>query len=617
MNTKNKFACVVISQFLCFAFATGQTDPWKCVNGNGFGDIKNIACSQFFNFKGNIYTSTQRSTGNPPGQIWYSTSGDTNTWTKITSYSPPLGNSDLSIFCGGITDSSGGIAFISTLNRITGTALYRSTDGISWTMINSNGFGIPGNYRTSPTITVFQDSLYAATWNNNGAQIWRCHSANTTPSNWKKVLDFSITDTMVKDLTYLMVWNGKIYVTTNGNSTAGGELYESSNGSVWSKNTGVGNGFGTPQNNLIASMIEFNNELYAGTLNQIGGGQLWKTTNGVLWTQVTGNAFGQGSVIRELKRMAVAGGYLWVSGNPSAGNSDEVWKSPNGATFTQSNVNGFGDPNNASFPMLGTFNNYTYYGGQNTVSGGQIWRTCVTPVAGFNPTASTFCQGSIITFTNSTLYGNTYQWSNNSISFSALQNATLTLNNPGVNSIMLHAYTGTCHDSLAQSFTVTALPSFSVATVNASCPLCSNGQATASGLSGSTPFQYSWDNGTYSTATSASNLATGSHTLCVKDANSCISCSTFSIGATNGIANFNAPGSCSLFPNPSQGNLFFSGNPAEQYSISVYNMNGELLSAQEIQGNSHLDLQALANGIYYITLYKDNLAARMRIVILK
>ena len=431
-----------------------QTDPWKCINTNGFGDVKNIACSQFFTFKGNLFTSTQRQTGNPPAQVWYSATGDSATWTKVTSYSPALSNADISIFCGGTTDTSGGITFISTLNLITGTAMYSSTNGISWAKINTNGFGSSANYRTSPTIVVFKDSLYAATWNNSGAQIWRCHSTNTSVSGWTKVIDFATVDTVIKDMTYLYVWNGSLYAATNGNSTSGCRLYQTTNGSAWAKNTGVGNGFGTPQNNVIASLINYQGFLYAGTLNQSTGAQLWRTPDGITWTQITANAFGQGTIIRELKRMTIAGGILFVSGNPSTGNSDEVWKSSNGLTFAQSNINGFGDVNNASFPILGTYNDNVYYGGENTITGGQIWRTCVNPVAGFKLSATTACQGSTLTFTDTSLYAHAYIWKVNGVNYSTAVDTAKTFGAAGNYTITLVANNGVCSNTYSTTVTI-------------------------------------------------------------------------------------------------------------------------------------------------------------------
>ena len=180
MNLKIRSALHILYFIFCSATIFAQADTWKCVNANGFADINNIACSQFFTFKGNIFTSTQRKQGTPPAQVWHSSTGDSSSWTKVTSYAPALSNFDISIFSGGTTDSSGGIAFISTLNFISGTAVYRSTNGTAWTKINNNGFGSTANFRTSPTIVVFKDSLYCATWNNSGGQIWRGQSNNTS-----------------------------------------------------------------------------------------------------------------------------------------------------------------------------------------------------------------------------------------------------------------------------------------------------------------------------------------------------------------------------------------------------------------------------------------------------
>jgi len=452
MKIKLFFFLFLFAQFSLDLFA--QTDPWECITNNGFGDTKNIACSKFLTFKGKIFTTTQRKKGNPPGQLWYSTTGDSLSWNKVTSFSPNFSNSDLNIFCGGTTDTSGGIAFISTVNVPLGTAVYRSTNGTNWTKINNNGFGVTANYRTSPTIVVYKDSLYAATWNNNAAQIWRCLSTNTSAANWQKVIDFSAIDTIVKNITYLYIWNGTLYAAMGGNITHGGNLYQTTNGSVWTKNTGVGNGFGSSGNGTIASLIAFNGYLYAGTNNLLTGGQLWKTSDGNLWTQVTADAFGQGTSIYELKRMAVAGGYLWVTGNPSSGNSDKIWKSKDGINFTQSNINGFGNSNNSGFPVLGDYNDNIYYGGLDSITGGQIWRTCITPVASFNSVDTNICQGTTLNFVNTSSYAHSYIWQINGVNYSAGIDTSIIFNTAGKYTITLLSNNGICTKDTSINITV-------------------------------------------------------------------------------------------------------------------------------------------------------------------
>lgn len=63
----------------------------------------------------------------------------------------------------------------------------------------------------------------------------------------------------------------KIILGTDGTSA---HLYETGDGTSWSLNSGVGNGFGVTTNKNIASLAEFNGYLYASTFNSSTGGQL-------------------------------------------------------------------------------------------------------------------------------------------------------------------------------------------------------------------------------------------------------------------------------------------------------------------------------------------------------
>jgi Ig-like domain CHU_C associated/Concanavalin A-like lectin/glucanases superfamily/RHS Repeat len=64
-----------------------------------------------------------------------------------------------------------------------------------------------------------------------------------------------------------------------------------------------------------------------------------------------------------------------------------------------------------------------------------------------------------------------------------------------------------------------------------------NGSAIISGITGgTTPFTYKWDNGTFGSNTTQGSLASGSHTIIIKDANGCTATQTFTIGSSTAIS---------------------------------------------------------------------------------
>ena len=381
------FIVFVVAQVSLFA----QSDDWQRVIGNGFGDKNNVQVAEFHVFKGQVYAGTSRSLG--PAQLWRTSDGQN--WNRIaaTSFSPSLQATE----AGGIisfADSGGSSPQFLYAGTIAAQgssgAIYRSTDGSSWTQINGSGSGwvATGNIGIGPNMVVKGGFLYAGTLSSTSAQIWRTPEGD--PSRWEKVLDASTLDTNTNGITYLYVFNGVIYAATgcveaDNTVCIGGtaHLYSSATGDAgtWVKNRGVGDGFGDKGTIAIASMIDFNGFLYVSTHNNFRGGELWRSSDAVTWTKIPASAGGFGNPLNtELHNLRVAQGQLWVTTISTAPTLFPVFRSSDGVNFVQSNVSGFGDPNNTSSKpnYIGTtigFGNFIYWGGANPVTGAQVWRT--------------------------------------------------------------------------------------------------------------------------------------------------------------------------------------------------------------------------------------------------
>jgi len=136
--------------------------------------------------------------------------------------------------------------------------------------------------------------------------------------------------------------------------------------------------------------------------------------------------------------------------------------------------------------------------------------------------------------------------------------------------------------------------SFSVTTTNASCG-SSNGTSTVSAIVGGTPtYSFSFDGGAFGTSSSATGLSAGTHTVVVKDANTCTIIATYNVlsnaaptaaltSSLNILCNGSSTGSLAVTPSggtapftytltaPAQTNTTgsFTGLPAGTFSITV------------------------------------------------
>ncbi|MBI2886961.1 MAG: hypothetical protein HYY02_07110 [Chloroflexi bacterium] len=262
--------------------------------------------------------------------------------------------------------------------------LYRSADGIAWARINdpTNGWVAGKNYGVNPMVV--GEKLYVGTFNLEGAQVWR------TPYDgeaWEKVLDFAAIDSTVRLVTYIWSWRGTIYVGTWDGVQAiervlpqGAHIYTSSSGDpgTWTKNAGVGDGFGDRENRNIAQMVDFEGFLYASTSNRQGG-QLWRSQDGQAWQRVVDGGFGN-PLNNELHSLRVINGQLWVATLALQPHSTEVWRSNDGSSFLRSNEPGWGIPENRGNAGIAVqFGDFVFAATPNATTGGQLWRAVPPP----------------------------------------------------------------------------------------------------------------------------------------------------------------------------------------------------------------------------------------------
>jgi hypothetical protein len=173
-------------------------------------------------------------------------------------------------------------------------------------------------------------------------------------------------------------------------------------------------------------------------------------------------------------------------------------------------------------------------------------------------------------------------------------------------------YTVTVTDANAcvstSSFTVTQPPQLQVlvAPQSASCSSCCDGYIVSTAFGGTPPYAYAWSNG--QTTPTDQSLCPGTYTLCVTDANGCVTCDTTVVNFATGINNQSANGNLDLFPNPATNFVTVKETVSNSVSsvISITNVLGETVFTKSISGtaelNESINISGFDSGIYFISV---------------
>jgi sugar lactone lactonase YvrE len=273
--------------------------------------------------------------------------------------------------------SFNGMLYAGTDNPNTGAQLWRNSADTAgqWGALTTNGFGDPNNGGIDHLLA-FNGQLYAGTWNWNettnsslGGQVWR--SANGT--DWTRVVNNGFGDVNNGEVVRFAVFGGQLYAGTWSYSpTRGAEIWRSATGDAGSWSRVVANGFGDSKNEAIISMAVFNGQLYAGVINSVTGGQIWRSADGVTWSPANAAGFGFSSnwVVSAL---AAFDGYLYASTRDGG----QVWRCQacDGSDWQRMVNAGFGNPASNRASALEEAGGALFFVIGNYATGLEVWRT--------------------------------------------------------------------------------------------------------------------------------------------------------------------------------------------------------------------------------------------------
>ncbi len=177
---------------------------WEQVNTNGFGDPLFNGAEDLVIFENALYVTNDYNGAS--GHIWRSTNG--TSWTQVFPIGSGSTNSALPSMA-----AFDGYLYTGTYRAFDGAEVWRSPDGTNWKKVASGGFSDDRNGEVS-ALTVFGAALYASTVNSpahglpiSGTEIWR----TTDGVTWTQVNADGFGDAINRETTTTTVFDGALY----------------------------------------------------------------------------------------------------------------------------------------------------------------------------------------------------------------------------------------------------------------------------------------------------------------------------------------------------------------------------------------------------------------------
>lgn len=378
-----------VRQFFSVRTDGPNAPGWIQSNLDGFGSPQNAIVTALASFGGQLYAGTYNTSGNG-AQLWRKGTGGGWNAAMTDGFGDPANNWGINH----LIEFKGNL-YASTwrwTSQPNGGQIWRSSDGLSWTRVVSQGFGDPTNGEIF-RFAVFSDTLYASTTSYtaaHGAEIWRSDTGDA--GDWERVVSNGFGDAQSISVVSLAAFERHLYAGT-WNAVSGGTVWRTGDGVTWARISAPG--FGDVRSFVISSLAPFQGYLYASVghweeprnFDSMDGIEIWRCQlcDGSDWTRMVDLAFwpdrtGEQSAMRELQ------GHLYlVVGNQASGL--QVWRTADGAEWRQIGFAGLGDRNNTRprwDNSVAVFAGSLYVGTENPISGGEVWQ--YLPNALFLPT---------------------------------------------------------------------------------------------------------------------------------------------------------------------------------------------------------------------------------------
>jgi len=356
-----------------------QILSWNQINNGGFG-YSSIRASGMTTFNGSLYVGTINQTEKT--QVWRYDS--LTTWTQVNNNG--FGGSDMAVQ--GVTVFNGHL-YMGTTNKSDGCKVWRYDSLTAWTQVNISGFDPVKKAMVARVLQEFDGHLYAGVRNDYevsgdtvGAQVWR-YDGETT---WTQVnIDgFGMVPSVNnRSVESMAVYNDTLYAGT-WNDDDGCQVWRYEGDTTWTQvNVDAFGNMPSSGYSVALSMEVFNGELYVGTRNDITGTEVWRYEGNSIWTQVNTNGFGTGSMA--IWDLIVHDDSLYA-GTFGGG----VWRYNSGSSWTQVNNTGFGSSSNNMVTSMAVLDGKLCAGTHNSTTFCEVWQVQDIPTSVVSITSSNF-----------------------------------------------------------------------------------------------------------------------------------------------------------------------------------------------------------------------------------
>ena len=280
----------------------GQPSGWSRVIEKGLDDPRVEIIDHLVEFHGQLYASGFQTTAGC--RVWRS--GDGTTWESVvgpgTATPQGFGNPNNQSINAFLVFQD--YLYAGTWNEVNGAELWRTADGKNWEAVVGGGSAMAGGFGKLENSGVtalsgFEGMLIAGTGSlycKDGVELWLSRDAGST---WSGVAGerIALQTSLARDAKYFLamkVFQGMLYLATGDQLQGGSEIWRTSDGWHWEPVVGAPSpyraGMGNPAHDMIYELESYQDALYAAVLDYSRqGGALWRSSDGASWEVIVGS----------------------------------------------------------------------------------------------------------------------------------------------------------------------------------------------------------------------------------------------------------------------------------------------------------------------------------------